>query len=191
MWYVWLVFPRVARIAPAVGLALASASGCRGTRVDASPRALEIPRATVSVEATAGPLPSASVEPTDSAMPPWAIGRLEEHDALDRMMGGNLVRAERLCAAKPAVEREKCVDAVLDEWLHDLDARMERYGLGLARLERESVAECLGVRASERNECIAKAFVRKVADLERDCPVDAAASEGDCLTEAVIRRYSP
>jgi hypothetical protein len=53
--------------------------------------------------------------PNEAELPARKSRSEEVHDATDRLLDGELTRAEQRCAAEPRNEREACVDAALAE----------------------------------------------------------------------------
>src|SRR5699024_1048441 len=133
-----------------------------------------LPRTVAAGAATApAPAPDAGTVldagvATDAALVESTADESRFHGALavaDRLLDGDLTRAEQRCSGRPASEREACVDALLKKKNQDLAAKADRGLSSLAALQRAGEAACAHVAKSKHEACVLGAMEKRLRQL--------------------------
>ena len=111
--------------------------------------------------------------------------------AADRLMGGELTRAEERCAQEPVEKREACVDAHLQAHSEKLEGDAIKSLRSLELLLRHGNSRCQAAPKEKKDECSARAINALVTKLGEGCP-PADSEEGHrCIVEKVLERLGP
>jgi hypothetical protein len=156
---------------------------------------------------TAAPAPPSEAERTPIDAPHWRSTDPSAHadttvppnahdnpmlDAADRLMGGDLTRAEQACTGKSDPEREACINAYLEKRMTELGGQLDREFRGLELLQREGEGRCAGNPSSDQHsECVLAEMERLVTELAPACASKSGQAQHQCIIDEVFRQLGP
>ena len=111
--------------------------------------------------------------------------------AADRLMDGELTRAEERCAEEPAERREACVDAHLAEHGKKLEDEAMSSLRSLELLLQYGDAQCRNAPDTQKKDCTASAMEALAVELSKGCPPADSDAGHRCIVEKVLRRLGP
>jgi hypothetical protein len=112
-------------------------------------------------------------------------------EAADRLMGGELTRAEERCAGEPVEKREACVDAHLAAHDKKLEDEAMRSVRSLELLVKFGNSRCTAAPADKKDDCSARAINALIAKLSQECPPGESDEGHRCIVEKVLAHLGP
>lgn len=130
-------------------------------------------------------------KPSDAGAPAPKSRKQEQHDAIDRLMGGELTRAEERCATEQAEKREACVDAHLAAHGQKLEAEATSSLRSLELLSEYGRQRCKAAPDEKKEECSMRAMNALITKLGEGCPPGETDEGHRCIVEKVIQQLGP
>jgi hypothetical protein len=113
-------------------------------------------------------------------------------DAADRLMGGDLTRAEQACTGQSDAQREACINAYLSQRMTELGGGLDREFRGLELLQREGEGRCSGnPNSDQHSECVLAEMERLVTELAPACASKSGQAQHQCIIDQVFRQLGP
>ena len=124
--------------------------------------------------------------------PNWQEPRFKKAlEVADRLMDGDLGRAEKACSDRPLAERQPCVDSILAERDRGLSTAVADEARALQLLRAHGESKCQHSAPAKHDECVLRAIEKRLTELELTCPAPTSALVHRCVVLTIIRASSP
>ena len=179
----------------AAALGLCWVGACAGRPATKPSRASSAPTAAVASEPSSHAPSMFSVDAATDAGIGEPIAQEPRFRAAlavaDRLLDGELTRAEQRCSVHPMAEREACVDGFLQQWKQETAAKADRRLRSLTALQRSSEAACAHTTKAKREECVLSAMEKQLTELAQTCPDASADLTDECVDRNLLEKNAP
>ncbi|HEY5374442.1 MAG TPA: hypothetical protein VIK01_12210 [Polyangiaceae bacterium] len=109
----------------------------------------------------------------------------------DRLLGGDLTRAEQHCSDQPLEKREACVDAFLERRDQERSAEPARSQRFLVLLQKFGDSACTHAAPAKHDECVLSAMDGRLKQLAKACPNATPELTQECIRRSLIEQNGP